>query len=88
LANPNRLSVPIVLEEGEMSVGPLSVKIQLSQSALSQHLAKLRAAGLVKTRREGQVVFYSCTSEAVRLILENLRTFFADRDVVDRKPDR
>ena len=58
LANPHRLLVLCVLGEGELSVGALNKRIPLSQSALSQHLAVLRADGLVKTRRESQTIFY------------------------------
>jgi ArsR family transcriptional regulator, virulence genes transcriptional regulator len=59
LANPNRLQILCALGEGELSVGALNERIPLSQSALSQHLAVLRADGLVDTRRESQVIFYS-----------------------------
>lgn len=82
LANANRLSVLQILAEGEVSVGPLSEKVGLSQSALSQHLAKLRAAGLVRTRREAQTIYYSCTSEAVHMILAVLRSFFDEEETV------
>lgn len=58
LANPHRLQILCVLEEGELSVGALNARIPLSQSALSQHLAVLRKDGLVTTRRESQTIFY------------------------------
>lgn len=58
LANPHRLQVLCVLGEGELSVGALNDRIKLSQSALSQHLAVLRADGLVYTRRQSQTIFY------------------------------
>ncbi len=58
LANPHRLQILCVLGEGEFSVGALNERIPLSQSALSQHLAVLRADGLVSTRRESQTIFY------------------------------
>lgn len=78
LANASRLTVLQILAEGEVSVGPLSEKVGLSQSALSQHLAKLRAAGLVRTRRDAQTIYYCCTSEAVHMILGVLRRFFEE----------
>ena len=51
LANESRLAFLCQLVEGEQSVGALAEAVGLSQSALSQHLAKLRAAGIVATRR-------------------------------------
>lgn len=59
LANPNRLQILCALRDGELSVGALNARIPLSQSALSQHLAVLRAEGLVRTRRESQTIHYS-----------------------------
>jgi len=58
LANESRLAILCVLANGEASVGQLNERIQLSQSALSQHLAVLREQGLVQTRRESQTIFY------------------------------
>jgi DNA-binding transcriptional ArsR family regulator len=58
LANPHRLQILCVLGEGELAVGALNERIPLSQSALSQHLAVLRADGLVSTRRESQTIYY------------------------------
>jgi ArsR family transcriptional regulator, virulence genes transcriptional regulator len=59
LANPHRLMILCTLCEGELSVGALNARIPLSQSALSQHLAVLRAERLVDTRREAQTIYYS-----------------------------
>ncbi|HEY7753460.1 MAG TPA: metalloregulator ArsR/SmtB family transcription factor [Steroidobacteraceae bacterium] len=59
LANPNRLQILCALRDGELSVGALNARIPLSQSALSQHLAVLRAEGLVRTRRESQTIYYA-----------------------------
>ncbi len=59
LSNPQRLRVMCLLIDGEKTVGELNARIDLSQSALSQHLAVLRDSGLVQTRREAQSVFYS-----------------------------
>jgi DNA-binding transcriptional ArsR family regulator len=58
LANDQRLIVLCRLSDKEMSVSELGRHLSLSQSALSQHLAKLRADGLVETRREGQTIYY------------------------------
>lgn len=65
-----------VLAEGEVSVGQLNRRIDLSQSALSQHLAILRDQGLVRTRRESQTIHYSLAqTEAIGLI-EKLHEIF------------
>ena len=58
LANPQRLLLLCLLSEGEHSVSELHAEVDLSQSALSQHLAVLRGLGIVVTRREGQVIHY------------------------------
>ena len=69
LANESRLMVMCVLSEGEISVGNLNERIDLSQSALSQHLAILREQGLVKTRRESQTIYYSLAdTDAINLV--------------------
>ncbi len=59
LGNESRLMILCVLAEGERSVGDLNTVVPLSQSALSQQLARLRQQGLVKTRRESQTIYYS-----------------------------
>jgi DNA-binding transcriptional ArsR family regulator len=61
LGNESRLMVLCTLAAGERSVSELNEIVPLSQSALSQQLARLRQQGLVKTRRESQTIFYSLT---------------------------
>ena len=69
LANRHRLMILCQLNQGERSVGSLQEAVGLSQSALSQHLARLREDELVKTRRDAQTIYYSLASaEAQRLI--------------------
>jgi DNA-binding transcriptional ArsR family regulator len=53
------------LHQGERSVTKLQESVGLSQSALSQHLARLRADGLVTTRRESQTIYYSLATQNV-----------------------
>lgn len=72
MANPKRLLILCILVGGEMAVGPLATTVGLSQSALSQHLAKLRALELVKTRRDAQTIYYSIASSEVQAVLEVL----------------
>ncbi len=69
LANPSRLVVLCELGQGERSVGELESVVGVSQSALSQHLAKLRAARLVSTRRESQTIFYALADPGVGKII-------------------
>ena len=69
LGNKKRLEVMYILREGEQKVGDLEKIIGLSQSALSQHLAVLRSAGIVDTRRQAQAIYYSVKNDnAVRLL--------------------
>lgn len=70
MSNECRLLVLCHLaESGELSVGQLVDRVGLSQSALSQHLAKLRDEGLVATRKEAQTVFYRvCDPKAGQLL--------------------
>ncbi|MBI3439946.1 MAG: winged helix-turn-helix transcriptional regulator [Proteobacteria bacterium] len=58
LANEQRLKVLCRLSAGEASVSDLADYVDIAQSALSQHLAKLRADRLVDTRRDGQTIYY------------------------------
>lgn len=76
LANPHRLMVLCHLIDGELSVSELNEHLPLSQSALSQHLAVLRHAGLVQTRRAHQVIYYSLASEDVQDIMSVLHQQF------------
>lgn len=72
LANEKRLQILTIIMEKETGVNELASRVGLSQSALSQHLAKLRADELVTTRRDAQNVYYSSNHESVRKILELL----------------
>jgi len=72
ISNKSRLLILCQLVQGEKSVGELEGLIDLSQSALSQHLAVLRKNGLVKTRREAQMIFYSIRGTEVPAILTAL----------------
>jgi DNA-binding transcriptional ArsR family regulator len=76
LANGKRLMIMCHLLESEMSVNTLAEKVELSQSALSQHLAKLRALNLVSTRRDGQTIYYRVASDDVRAVLETLYSIY------------
>jgi DNA-binding transcriptional ArsR family regulator len=76
MANPKRLMILCCLVKGEVAVGALATRVGLSQSALSQHLSKLRAQKLVKTRRDAQTIYYSSSSESVLKILDSLEDIY------------
>ena len=77
LANENRLLILCRLAiAGEMSVGDLADAVDLSQSALSQHLAKMREDGLLATRREAQTVFYRILDPNAARLLALLKDLY------------
>jgi ArsR family transcriptional regulator, virulence genes transcriptional regulator len=77
LANEKRLMILCkILEHGEMSVMPLAAGVGLSQSALSQHLARMREEGIIAARRDGQAIFYHLADPKVGLILKTLKSTY------------
>ncbi len=76
LANEQRLMILCHLVPGPLSVGQLNERVPLSQSALSQHLAVLRKAGVVRTDRQSQTVYYSLTPGLVTRVLGVLHEEF------------
>ena len=76
LANDTRLMILCLLAEGERSVGELNALLELSQSALSQHLAILRDERLVVTRREAQSVFYSLMPGPAFVLIHSLHDIY------------
>ena len=72
LANEKRLMILCLLAESERTVGELNALLDLSQSALSQHLAVLREDGLVSTRREAQSIVYSMPKGPAQRIIDVL----------------
>ncbi len=76
LANDKRLMLLCLLFGGERSVGELNARVDLSQSALSQHLAVLRNDGLVNTRREGQTILYALADGPAQRVIETLHGIY------------
>lgn len=70
LANPYRLMILCCLSDNELTVGDLNQSIDLSQSALSQHLAKLRDNNIVATRRVSQTIFYRIADTKIEELLD------------------
>lgn len=79
LANEQRLMILCNLVEGPLSVGELNERLDLSQSALSQHLAVLREANIVATERESQTIHYSLPEGVATRIITLLHREFCDR---------
>lgn len=87
LSNEKRLRILCQLVEGEKAAGTLAPLVGLRQSALSQHLARLRCEGLVATRREAQTIYYSLASkEAVKVIELLYALFCTDAEKRDPRP--
>ena len=79
LASERRLQILGLLEHGERSVSDLAQHIDLSQSALSQHLARLRKARIVSTRREGVTIFYRIADHDALAVAKALSALVAQR---------
>lgn len=80
MGNAKRMLILCNLVEGEMAVSALAEKVGLSQSALSQHLAKLRHRNLVSTRRDAQTIYYSVSAESVIAVLKTLEHIYLTDD--------
>ena len=80
MANKNRLMILCSLLNGELSVGQLNERVQLAQSALSQHLASLRKAEIVATRRDGQTIYYYLIDPKVESVITLLYQWFCKEE--------
>lgn len=78
LGNESRLMILCLLAEGERSVGELNDLIPLSQSALSQQLARLRRQGLVETRRQSQTIYYSLAEGPADRVIRLLHQIYCE----------
>ena len=79
MANQRRLMVLCrLVEQGEMTVGDLADRACLSQSALSQHLARMRDEGLVTFRREGQSLWYRIADPRIETLLATLYQLYCE----------
>ncbi len=76
LGNEKRLEILFNLLNQELNVGELEKRVDLSQSALSQHLALLRGEDIVKTRRVAQTIFYSIKCEKVIKVLNFIKKLY------------
>lgn len=78
LSHADRLMILCHLSEGEQSVGKLAETLQISQSSLSQHLARMRSERLVETRRESQTVFYRLKDGEAGKLIESLYRIYCN----------
>jgi len=76
LAHPTRIHIAECLQEGEVPVGALLKRVGIQATNLSQHLAVLRAKGLVTYRKEGTQVFYALRDPLLSEVLRNMRRYF------------
>lgn len=79
MSNEHRLLVLCQLLHDERSVGELERLIGLSQSALSQHLARLRRDNLVQTRRSAQTIYYSLNGNEASAVIRTLYELYCDK---------
>lgn len=82
MSNQHRLLILCQLVPGEKCVGELEKIVGLSQSALSQHLARLRRDGLVSTRREAQSIYYSLEGEEASAVIETIYGLYCGTDAM------
>ena len=79
LAHENRLMILCILSQGEKSVSQLEQMLALRQPTVSQQLARLRAEGLVATRRDGKAIHYSLASEEARVVVGAVYDMFCGK---------
>jgi DNA-binding transcriptional ArsR family regulator len=77
LAHPIRIHIAECLQAGEQPVSALVERIGIEPANLSQHLAILRAKGLVVNRKQGSQVFYALRDPVLSEVLRNMRRYFA-----------
>lgn len=74
LGHPERLKIAEVLEDGEATVSAIQDTLDVPQAIVSQHLARMRGAGIVAARREGVNVYYRVVEPKVWHVLQCIRT--------------
>lgn len=79
MASETRLKIMCALSEGELPVNHLAEMTGQSQSAVSQHLAKLRAAGLVESRRDAQTIYYRCRPGISQALIDTLCDYYGTK---------
>jgi DNA-binding transcriptional ArsR family regulator len=80
LGNPQRLRILCLIMEKERPVGELAGEVGLTQSAVSQHLARMRQEGIVRSRREAQTIYYQLADRNVARMIKLLESMFCPPD--------
>ncbi|GLX85344.1 transcriptional regulator [Thalassotalea loyana] len=80
MANVNRLMILCAISADELSVSEINERVDLSQSALSQHLAKLREANLVQTRRDSQTIYYALADKKLINVMQVLYANYCQQE--------
>jgi DNA-binding transcriptional ArsR family regulator len=86
LAHPKRLMILCLLSERALTAGELARRVGLSQSALSQHLARMRHLGILGARRDGQSIRYSLAAPIVGEIIAILCRHYCAQDCTQKPP--
>jgi DNA-binding transcriptional ArsR family regulator len=86
LADPTRIKILWALLQGESSVAGLAEVVVAAPTAVSQHLSKLRLAGLVHGRRQGTFVYYTADDDRVRRLLHEALFHVAENAASDAGP--
>ena len=76
LASPLRMAIIIALKDGELSVNDIISKVEGSQSSVSQNLGTMKDRGLVKARREGNMIYYSLVNPKIIKLLDLMEELF------------
>ncbi len=82
LADPSRRAIFEALTRGEAAVKDLTARFDISQPAVSQHLARLKSAGLVNDRRDGRCVYYRVEPRGMKPLIDwisHYRVFWSER---------
>ena len=79
--NPKRVEIIYLLSNGEKTVNELAAEMQLSQSNVSQHLALLRQRGIVKTRRQGNNLFYSLSNKKILKACNLIKEILIEKEI-------
>lgn len=77
LAHPVRLRIVDLLQDRRLTVGELSDALRLQQAVVSQHLIRMRSAGLLDVEREGRAAYYRVANPACPAVLDCIRAHFA-----------
>ena len=85
MSNPARLKLLCVLSEGETSVGSIVEATAMPQPTVSQHLRQLREAGLIESRRQGQMVYNRLKGDAVTQIMDVLYELYCKPTMMDNR---